>query len=386
MRRVEHSQRAADPVQVVDESEISVTDGQVIETHRPPADWSERVKSAQPPAHWQAKVQRSRSDSAAIAQPIDPDAPDDSTLAVDQVEDQLSEDSAPVVPSSTRSITHPDVPVKQPGRVTSKTTDQIASDVPAPSNAEFDLSQQQTDVIPRETDRRVAPQTKPSAARSLRKIEIPAVEQQPTKSDSPLESETRWREAETTSQNEQQPTATSRIKHEAHTSLHADEDQTSIERRVIETRDLTKPDQSRPEPKPSFAESLPDRRVSPKATDSPHHAASMQEWLASVDLTYPPESPVDRDTLASPSPRPNVEVNDQFTTNWPVSKTVRSAQTWATITDVKPVEHESSAFDQRWPSLPDEPSATDEDFEIVLRERERLRRLDLEQRGLAWNA
>ncbi len=410
-RRIERSQRAADPVQVVDESEISMTDGRLIESHRPPVDWSERVKAAQPPAHWQAKVQRSRSDSTAFAPPSDPDATDESTPTVDQIENQPSDDVAPVASPSTRSILQPAVPAKQLGRLDLGTAnpiitdDQIASDLTVTSNVEIDLSPEQTNVAPRENERDVAPVAKPVMTRSQRKIEMPAVKPQSTRSDSSSESDAPMLEAKTTLREEEvtsspaapsaswtepEPTMPTRSQREMPVPLkaveHSDDDQPASRRFVSETRDLPKPDRSQLEPKTSYTESLPDRHVSPMATDSPHRAASMPERIGSIDLTYPPESPVERETLASPSTRHDVEVNDPFTTHWPLSRTDQSIPTWATITGVKAVELESSAFDQRWPTLPDEPSAVDDDFEIVLRERERLQRLDLEQRGLAWNA
>jgi hypothetical protein len=123
--------------------------------------------------------------------------------------------------------------------------------------------------------------------------------------------------------------------------------------------------------------------------DSPPSVAVTQ----SVDLTYPIESLADQFAVTSSptqllnsSPyRSGFAANDRVAAS-PASSTIRSSQTWATIAGQGHVEHEASAIENQWPTLPTDHVEVPENFETALRERERLRRLDLEQRGLAWSA
>lgn len=62
-----------------------------------------------------------------------------------------------------------------------------------------------------------------------------------------------------------------------------------------------------------------------------------------------------------------------------------SPQTWATFARADQVAPEVAAVENLWPTLLDEPRTPNEDVEVVLRDWERLRRLDLEQRGLGWS-
>jgi hypothetical protein len=160
------------------------------------------------------------------------------------------------------------------------------------------------------------------------------------------------------------------------TAEHGVDDQTLTDQLAYTERDVPAPDQS--------------QRAQRIARSQPRSASRTQS-VAPVNVMSPIESHADQVTVTpsptmSPLPRSGFAINDRVTASWPTGNTLRSAQTWATIAGQSDAHYESSAIENRWPALPPERITVDEDFETVWRERERLRRLDLEQRGLGWSA
>jgi hypothetical protein len=182
------------------------------------------------------------------------------------------------------------------------------------------------------------------------------------------------------SQRERQPATPTQLIDDARTHSATSEqgidDHALTDRFAYAEREMPDLDQSQPAPQMARTQSRP---------------ASITQPAAPTDAMSAIESRADQVTVTpsptmSPPHRTDVVVDDRVTASWPAGNTLRSTQTWATIAGQGFADSESSAIENRWPALPPERIEVSEDFETVLRERERLRRLDLEQRGLGWSA
>ena len=374
-------------------AELATPDQPSGEVDGPPADWLERVKSAQAPAHWRAKVSQARSDSIKRIEPSMPDIQNESAPADHPIASQRSEESA-VVASPLRSPAQPLPavrPLSQPNyraADTTRTEMQTVSDQPLASTHTIDHS-------PLPVRDRVVTPAKSMATRSLAKSVRPTNTAHSTSNVSAREADLITPEVDATvpvdeviaarsqplpSQRERRPAAPTQLIDDARTHQATSEqgidDQTSPERLVYAERDVRDFDQSQPAPQMARTQSRP---------------APIPQPAAPVDVMSPIEPRADQVTV-TPSPtmlpphRTDFAVDDRVTASWPAGNTIRSSHAWATIAGQGFADYESSAIENRWPALPPERIEVNENFETVVRESERLRRLDLEQRGLAWSA
>jgi hypothetical protein len=166
------------------------------------------------------------------------------------------------------------------------------------------------------------------------------------------------------------------------TTEHEADDRELTDRLADAERDIPDLDQSQRAPRVARSESLPAKRMSPIAADSLPLAGATQ----SIDLVYPIESHATQATATESPHRSDFAVNDRVAASWPAGTTLQPAHTWAATSGFSLVEPESSGIENQWPTLLDERPTDHEEIETVLRERERLHRLDLEQRGLGWSA
>jgi len=396
-RRLENIQHStantSDAPQTLEESGIPVTDGQVIETHRPPADWSERVKAAQPPAHWRAKVSQAQVDSIKRVEPSLPDVQNESTPADSPIAPQRPADSVSVATLRMR----PTAQSRPSARPLSQPNDRVADRVGTETQtvSEPTLASSQTiepsrpsardqvialakSAVPRSPFTPVSPtaavqQTAPLAASEANSI-TPEVETS-TSSDEAITARTQT----AASQRERQPSTPMRVANDARThSTTTDDEAADLKQaeRLVSAKHVLP---------------APDRRASSMPSDSP-----VRQPTTLIDLLYPLEPLVQSADLASspiPWPTPSSTLSptlspyrSDFAASQPIGNTLRSSQTWASITGQSHVEHQAGAIENQWPTLPAERVEVPEDFDTVWRERERLRRLDLEQRGLGWSA
>lgn len=387
-RRLERVRRSATGAA----GELAISDQPSSEVDGPPADWLERVKSAQPPAHWRAKVQAGRSDSIKSVEPSMLDVHNESTPADRPIEPQRSEASAVAAPPLRASV-QPLSTVRPPSQPnyqaadTTRTKMQAASDQPSGSTQTIDQSP------PLPVHEHVVAPAKSAATRSPVKsvrstLALHSTHHVPAREADPITPE-----VEATAQSDEvvidrsQPPALQRERRfsmqvsddaRAHptTTERGVEDQTLTDQLAYTERDVPAPDQS--------------QRAQRIARSQPRSASRTQS-VAPVDVMSPIESHTDQVAVTpsptmSPPSRLGSAINDRVTASWPVDNTLRSTQTWAIIAGQSDTRYESSAIENRWPALPPERVTVAEDFESVLRERERLRRLDLEQRGLGWSA
>lgn len=339
-------------------------DDRTTEVPEPPANWLERTAPAQPPARWLTMVHRRAVDSRASTETTTSDQPIESTPNFEPARSEVDNASQPMRPSD-RS-THV---VRQESLLDTRPTE------PVPT-ADHSAS---TAMKPQDVTRRSMPLTTTRYAESTQSIEQseqpPSVPQRPQSTGikvEPIEAEPFTSAVQVL---EDVPVRASIVDDEPMFI------QEPADLKRINTRNISAPD--RPAERPRLA-------LQSTEIETPRAALHSQSELRSHSTQPAPfdsAQQIDLMALRSLASQRGWETADDHSEIKPNSAaSSSSSQTWATFARAGEVAPEVTALENRWPTLLDEPRTINDGAEFVLRDWERLRRLDLEQRGLGWSA
>jgi len=328
---------------------------QTTEVPEPPADWLERTTPTQPPARWLTTIHKRAVDSSASIEATTSDQP--SATNTESVQLNVNHAPRPMWPparSAQVATQASSTEMLAPESITA--VDQSASTATKPHDA-IGRSRPLATTVPEENALPIERSGQPIVPQHRRTTQIKA---EPIETESAVSSVQVFDDISVSTVTvENEPPFV----------------QAPIDLKTANTRDTQPPDRPAERSRPVLQSPVFE---TPWADPRPHSTQTATlDSAQQIDLPALRSSAFQR-SIETADDRREISLNSTAVSG--------PSQTWATFARADQAAPEVTAIESRWPTLLDEPRAPTEHVEVALRDWERLRRLDLEQRGLGWSA